>query len=61
MNKSKLSKSSKKSYSPFEKRKIVKEIRSGFYSVEKAKEKYILPKRKLRKCSRWYFIIRLLA
>lgn len=61
MIKSKLSKSRKKSYSPFEKRKIVEEIRSGFYSIDQAKEKYILPKRKIRKWNRWYFKIRLLA
>ena len=60
MIKSKLSKSSKKSYSPFEKRKIVEEIRSGFYSIDQAREKYILPKRKLRNWNRWYFKIRLL-
>ena len=61
MIKKKLSKSSKKSYSPLEKRKIVEEIRSGFYSIGQAREKYILPKRKLRKWNRWYFKIRLLA
>ena len=60
MIKRKLSKSSKKSYSPFEKRKIVEEIRSGFYSIDQAREKYILPKRKLRNWNRWYFKIRLL-
>jgi hypothetical protein len=49
MSKRKLGKSSKKSYSPLEKRKIVEEIRSGFYSIDQAREKYILPKRKLRK------------
>ena len=61
MNTKKLSKSGKKSYSPFEKRKIVEEIRSGFYSIDQAREKYILPKRKLRKWNRWYFKIQLLA
>ncbi len=61
MIKRKLSKSTKKSYSPFEKRKIVEEIRCGFYSIGQAGEKYILPKRKLRKWNRWYFKIRLLA
>jgi transposase len=60
MNKKKLSKSSKKSYSPFEKRKIVEEVRSGFYCIDQASEKYILPKRKIRKWNRWYFKIRLL-
>ncbi len=61
MIKRKLTKTTKKSYSPFEKRKIVEEIRSGFYSIGQAGEKYILPKRKLRKWNKWYFKIRLLA
>ncbi len=60
MSKKKLSKSGKKSYSPFDKRKIVEEVRSGFYSIDQASEKYILPKRKIRKWNRWYFKIRLL-
>jgi transposase-like protein len=60
MNKKKLSKIIKKSYWPLEKRKIVEEVRSGFYSIDQASEKYILPKRKIRKWNRWYFKIRLL-
>ncbi len=61
MNKKKLSKTKKKSYTPLEKRKIVEEVRSGFYSLGEASEKYILPKRKIRKWNRWYFKIRLLG
>ena len=60
MIKSKLSRSSKKSFSPFERIKIVEEIRLGYYSIDQAREKYISPKRKLRKWNRWYFKIRLL-
>ncbi len=60
MIKRKLSKKGKKSYSPFGKRKRVEEIRSGFYSIDQAREKYILPKRRIRKWNRWYFKIRLL-
>ncbi len=60
MREKKLSKTKKKSYSPLEKRKIVEEVRSGFYSLGEASERYILPKRKLRKWNRWYFKIRLL-
>ena len=60
MNKNKLSKPTKKSYSPFEKRKIVEEVRSGYYSLGQASKKYTLPKRKIRKWNRWYFKIRLL-
>jgi transposase-like protein len=60
MNKKKLTKTTKKSYSPFEKRKIVEEVRSGFYSFTQAREKYILSKTKFRKWNRWYFKIRLL-
>jgi transposase-like protein len=60
MIKRKLTKVSKKSYSAFEKRKIVEEIRSGYYSFEQARNKYILPKRKLRKWNRSYFKVRLL-
>jgi transposase-like protein len=54
------SKSTKKSYSPFEKRKIVEEVRSGFYSLKQARKKYILSKTKFSKWNRWYFKIRLL-
>ena len=60
MNKKKLTKSSKKSYSPFEKRTLVEEVRSGFYCINQASKKYILLKRKIRKWNRWYFKIRLL-
>jgi transposase len=61
MKQKKLPKSAKKSYSPLEKRKIVEEIRSGFYSLKQARDKYILPQKKIRKWSRWYFKIRLLS
>jgi hypothetical protein len=40
MTKRKLTKTAKKSYSPLEKRKIVEEARSGFYSLQKARKKY---------------------
>ena len=61
MREKKLSKIGKKCYSPLEKRKIVEEVRSGYYSLGQASEKYILPKRKIRKWNRWYFKIRLLG
>ena len=60
MSKKKLTKTTKKSYSPFEKRKIVEEIRSGFYSFAQARKKYILSKTKFSKWNRWYFKMRLL-
>ena len=55
-----VSKVGKKSYSPFEKRQIVEEVRSGYYSLGKARKKYILSKTKFNKWNRWYFKIRLL-
>ena len=61
MKEKQLSKIGKKCYSPLEKRKIVEEVRSGFYSFEQASEKYILPKKRIRKWNRWYFKIRLLG
>ncbi len=60
MKEKQLRKISKKSYSPLEKRKIVEEVRSGYYSFERTSEKYILPKKRIRKWNRWYFKIRLL-
>jgi transposase-like protein len=60
MSKKKLTKTAKKSYSALEKRKIVEEVRSGFYSLQKARKKYILSKTKFSKWNRWYFKIRLL-
>ncbi len=60
MTKKKLTKSATKSYSPFEKRKIVEEVRSGFYSFAQARKKYILSKTKFSKWNRWYFKTRLL-
>jgi transposase-like protein len=60
MSKKKLTKTAKKSYSPLEKRKIVEEVRSGFYSFVQARKKYILSKTKFSRWNRWYFKIRLL-
>ncbi|MFC5538580.1 hypothetical protein ACFPQ1_30005 [Rhodocytophaga aerolata] len=60
MTKKKLTKSATKSYSPLEKRKIVEEVRSGFYSFAQARKKYILSKTKFSRWNRWYFKIRLL-
>ncbi|MDO1451703.1 hypothetical protein Q0590_35850 [Rhodocytophaga aerolata] len=60
MTKKKLTKTAKKSYSPLEKRKIVEEVRSGFYSFAQARKKYILSKTKFSRWNRWYFKIRLL-
>jgi transposase-like protein len=60
MTKKKLIKSTTKSYSPLEKRKIVEEVRSGFYSFAQGRKKYILSKTKFSKWKRWYFKIRLL-
>ena len=60
MTKKKLTKSTTKSYSPLEKRKIVEEVRSGFYSFAQARKKYILSKTKFSRWNRWYFKIRLL-
>ena len=60
MTKKKLTKTAKKSYSPLEKRKIVEEVRSGFYCFAQARKKYLLSKTKFSRCNRWYFKIRLL-
>jgi hypothetical protein len=66
MIKKKLTKTTRKSYSPLEKRKIVEEIRYehsrslGFYSFAQARKKYILSKTKFSRWNRWYFKIRLL-
>jgi transposase-like protein len=60
MTKRKLTKPAKKSYSPLEKRKIVEEVRSGFYCLQQARKKYILSKTKFSRWNRWYFKIRLL-
>ncbi len=66
MTKKKLTKSTTKSYSPLEKRKIVEEVRYehsrslGFYSFAQARKKYILSKTKFSRWNRWYFQIRLL-
>ncbi len=60
MIKKKLTKSTKKSYSPFEKRKIVEEVRSGFYTLKQSRKKYIFSKTIFCKWNRWYFKIRLL-
>ena len=66
MSKKKLTKSATKSYSAFEKRKIVEEVRYehsrslGFYCFAQARKKYILSKTKFSKWNRWYFKIRLL-
>jgi hypothetical protein len=60
MTKKKLTNTAKKSYSPLEKRKIVEKVRSGFYSLQKARKKYILSKTKFSKRNRWYFKARLL-
>ncbi|MDO1451952.1 hypothetical protein Q0590_37130 [Rhodocytophaga aerolata] len=60
MTRRKLTKTAKKSYSPLEKRKIVEEVRSGFYCLQQARKKYILSKTKFSRWNRWYFKIRLL-
>jgi transposase-like protein len=60
MRKKKLTKTTKKSYSPLKKRKIVEEVRSGFYTLQKARKEYILSKTKFSKWNRWYFKNRLL-
>jgi transposase-like protein len=60
MRKKKLTKTTKKSYSPLEKRKIIEEILSGFYCFAQARKKYISSKTKFSRWNRWYFKIRLL-
>ncbi len=51
MKEKKLSKISKKSYSPFEKRKIVEEVPSGYYSEEYKSADSIIEKTALRSLS----------